>query len=83
MSDMDYELHPWTVHAMRTFRDGNDPSAGENAAEKMAEALSEEVYQLDDQTKGLVIIDLLTLNNIFEQVITTLRVDQIEKGLDK
>lgn len=77
----DYELEPFTVRALAMFRDGNDPSRGEAWIDRATSAMSEEIADLDDFTKGVVIIDLLTLCDALQQAISIMQVDGIEKGM--
>lgn len=82
MSDngMDYELHPFTTYAMSMFDEGNDQSCPEERVEQILDALAEQIDCLDDETKGIVIIDLLALANALQQVVTILRVQAIEEA---
>lgn len=81
MSDLDdYVLDPFTVWAMQQFRDGNDPSRGERYIHDLTKELVERIDTLTDETKGLVIIDLLTLANAMEQVIRIMQVQAIEEA---
>lgn len=81
MSDLDdYVLDPFTVWAMQQFRDGNDPSRGEQYVNEMVEELVNKIDGLSDETKGMVIIDLLTLLNAMEQVVSIMQVQAIEEA---
>ena len=81
MSDIeDYVLDPFTVWAMRQFRDGNDLSRGELYVEQMVEEMVEKIDDLPAETKGLVIIDLLTLVNAMEQIVSIMQVQAIEEA---
>lgn len=81
MSDLDdYVLDPFTVWAMQQFRDGNDPSRSEQYVNEMVEELVNKIDGLSDETKGMVIIDLLTLLNAMEQVVSIMQVQAIEEA---
>lgn len=84
MSDLDdYVLEPFTVWAMSVFRDANDPSRGEGYRNELSEKLVQTIEGLDDLTRGIVIIDLLTLVNSMEQVVSIMQVQSIEEAQKK
>lgn len=81
MSDIDdYVLDPFTVWAMQQYRDGNDPSRGEQYVTDMVEEMVDKIDRLPEETKGMVIIDLLTLLNAMEQVVSIMQVQAIEEA---
>lgn len=81
MSDIDdYVLDPFTVWAMQQFRDGNDPSRGEQYVGDLVREVLDEIDNLGDTQKGLVIIDLLTLLNAMEQIVSIMQVWAIEEA---
>lgn len=83
MSDEeDYELHPFTVEAMRVYREGSDDNRGEQFQEYVAEQLVDAIDALPDVEKGIVIIDLLTLLNCMEQAMTIMRMEGVV-GVEK
>lgn len=81
MSDIDdYILDPFTVWAMQQYRDGNDPSRSEQYVIDMVEEMADKIDRLPEETKGMVIIDLLTLVNAMEQVVSIMQVKAIEEA---
>lgn len=76
----DMEIHPFTEHAIRMFRIGNDPSIGEARSNQIVDQLVDEIIELGDKDKGEVIIDLLTLLNAMEQVVSIMQVQGIEEA---
>lgn len=76
----DMELHPFTIHAVRKFRDGNDPSKGDFEMDRLASELCDEIIELDDVDKGQVIIDLLTLLDVMRQAVSIMQVQAIEEA---
>lgn len=78
---LDYELSAFTVRALSAFRDGSDPSRGEQYRDDLTEELLNEIDALSDYDKSVAIIDLLTLLNAMEQVVSIMQVNEMEKGL--
>lgn len=77
---MDYELHPFTLMAMALYREGNDQSCSEERRNELIDALYHNMEHLDDLDKDIVIIDLLTVANALEQVVTIMQVQAIEEA---
>lgn len=78
---LDYDLEPFTVEALKAWADGNDPSRGEDYTFNLTEIWVDRIAMLDEYTKGLVIIDLLTLCDALKQTISAMQINQIEEGM--
>lgn len=76
----DYVLEPFTVWAMRQFRDGNDPSRGDDYVLNLTEVMINRIDMLPDGEKAMVIIDLLTMVNAMEQVVSIMQVQAMEEA---
>lgn len=79
----DYEFEPFTVYAVDAFRKTLDASRSEEYRNAVIESLADHVEELDDESKGLVIIDLLTLLSAAEQAVTILQVRAIEEATNR
>lgn len=75
---IDYEMDPMTVELISDYQSGSDVLNYEMAAATAVENLVEKVTLLDDYTKGVVIIDLLTLCDCLSQAITLMRMPKLD-----
>jgi hypothetical protein len=79
MIDYDeYEIETETEQLRRIFQDGADQLEMGLPFETSARAASDFVYELDDVTKGLVILDLLVLCQTFESEIFEMKLREME-----
>lgn len=78
---LDMELEPFTVLALKLFRDGNDQNLPEAQREVMAQRAIDMIDNLTLVERGSVIIDLLTLCDLYRQAINVMQVNEIEKGM--
>ena len=78
---LDMELEPFTVLALKLFRDGNDQNLPEVQREAMAQRVIDMIDGLTLVERGSVIIDLLTLCDLYRQAINVMRVDEMGKGM--
>jgi hypothetical protein len=75
---LDYVLDPVTVQLMSDYANGNDQINNQMGMSLAVEGLVEKVTLLDDYTKGIVIIDLLTLNDCLSQAITLMNLPRLD-----
>lgn len=75
---LDYTLDPETVELMSDYANGNDQVNSEMGMSLAVENLVEKVTLLDDYTKGIVIIDLLTLCDCLSQALTLMQMPKLE-----
>lgn len=80
-SVLGFELEPFTVLALKLFRDGNDQNLPEAQREVMARQAIDMIDDLTLVERGSVIIDLLTLCDLYRQAINVMQVNEIEKGM--
>lgn len=77
-SGLDYTLDPATVELMSDYMNGNDQINNEMGMSLAVEGLVEKITLLDDYTKGIVIIDLLTLNDCLSQALTLMQMPKLD-----
>lgn len=75
---LDYTLDPMTVELMSDYVNGNDQINNEMGMSLAVEGLVEKITLLDDYTKGIVIIDLLTLNDCLSQALTLMQMPNLD-----
>lgn len=73
-----YEIESETEQLLRIFREGADRLEMGMNFEECAREASDFVYDLDEPTKGLVVIDLLVLASTLESEVTELRLREME-----
>lgn len=76
-NSIDYEMDPMTIELISDYQSGSDVLNYEMAAATAVENLVEKVTLLDDYTKGIVIIDLLTLSDCLSQALTLMQLPKL------
>lgn len=78
LTEFEYDMEPQTAFVLKVFRDGMEHLESErNLYEQSAAEVSDFLYDQDEKTKGLMVIDLLTLVGYLESVILELQTKEM------
>ena len=74
----DYDFEPETAVLLSLFKQGGDDLERGLPGEPMSRECSDLLCEMDNATKGLVIIDLLVLANTLDSVILDMKMKELE-----